>query len=374
MGIKSVVLAVCLLPTALWAAECTSPSPVSPELVLLRAGQFTVKGELAEFDPCHSSVKLDGVDHTGQALKPLVILVHGGGGGNDVNGYENWFKKFGLAPLKFDAFQMNIPEKAAIPGFMNTKMSNESRQRMLYKVALGAYRWVIKQKGVDTSRVYVFGISNGAAVAANLAAVVDPIHVKRVFAEGTPGAGIGLPNKVKVPLTLVYGKKDNYGGLTETSWMYERRSPCTFNATMPELPDGSSKDCNGDQTRLDGNSMGPKIQILAERYREFYDAYEAAVTPDQKLAAAQQLVTAVNAGPLGMFFKQSESPLAWFERQKASGAPVEIWWFENAGHGIIGPLKNLKRSFGNREESSQWVGGDEQALKDYSNMLRNAVR
>lgn len=373
MIIKKLVLATFLLPSFVWAADCTPAPPASPELVFTRAGIFTLKGELANFDPCHASVTLNGVDSTGRTLRPLAILVHGGGGMGDVGAYEKWFTQFGLATLKFDAYQMNIPDKASIPGFTATKMSNESRQRMIFKVALGAYRWVLKQPGVDTSRIYLYGISNGAPVVANLAALADPANVKRAFAEGMPGAGIGMPDKLRVPLTVIYGKKDNYGGLSETSWMYERRSPCTFNATMPELPDGTSKDCNSDKTRDDGNSIGPKSQLLVEMYRTFYNSYESATASEQKLLAAQQLVESVNTGPLGMFFKQAESPIAWYERQKASGAPIEIWWFENAGHGIAQPIKEIKRAFGNRSESSNLMGGDEQARKDYFSRLRNAV-
>lgn len=373
MHIKKLVLATFLLPSLVWATDCTPASPTSPELVFTRGGLFTLKGELANFDPCHSSVKLDGVDSSGQKLKPLAILVHGGGGVGDVNSYEKWFKQFGLATLKFDAYQMNIPDKASIPGFTTTKMTNESRQRMIFKVALGAYRWALKQPGVDTSRIYLYGISNGAPVVANLAALADPANVKRAFAEGMPGAGIGMPEKLKVPLTVIYGKKDNYGGLSETSWMYERRSPCTFNATMPELPDGTSKDCNSDKTREDGNNIGPKSQTLVSSYRDFYNSYDAATNNDQKLLAAQQLIESVNTGPLGMFFKQAESPISWYERQKANGAPIEIWWFENAGHGIALPMKEINRAFGNRTESSNLMGGDEQARKDYFSMLKNAV-
>ena len=123
-------------------------------------------------------------------------------------------------------------------------MTNEARQRMIYTTALAAYQWAIKRTDVDTSRIYLFGISNGATVVANLAGAVDPVHVKGVIAEGITPIGLGLPDEIKVPVQLVYGKLDNYGNPDPKGDRWTLSDDCRANIQFASVPAGSSQYCN----------------------------------------------------------------------------------------------------------------------------------
>ena len=94
-----------------WAqADCRPFNPENTKIVD-RGPVKTVSGPLADFDPCHKSVRLDTPSFFAKKRgdkPPLVIIAHGGGG---LGGYEREFAKLmnqqGFATLIFDAFEMN---------------------------------------------------------------------------------------------------------------------------------------------------------------------------------------------------------------------------------------------------------------------------
>lgn len=226
-------------------SECRPHNPADTQVVE-RGPVKSVIGPLAKFDPCHASVQLD--TPTFFAKKrgdkpPLVIIAHGGGG---LGGYERDFAKLlnqqGFATLIFDAFEMNgLPSRSELVLYV---MTNGARQRMIYKATWGAYRWAINNEKVDPNRIFIQGLSNGASVAINMAASVDAANVRGVIAEGGPSAGIGFPDEIKVPLLLMYGLSDNYGGTQQDDWMYLRAMPCGINDHYPFAPLGFAKSCN----------------------------------------------------------------------------------------------------------------------------------
>ncbi len=209
-----------------------------------------------------------------------------------------------MATLVFDAFQMNGFEQGG--RFFATAMTNESRQRMIYRAALGAYEWALRQDKIDNRRILFHGLSNGGAVVANLAAVVDPQHVIALYAEGTPGNGIGLPDDLRAPLKMVFGRLDNYGGRTAEAFIWLRQERCAGNVVNFDQPPGNSAACNG----------------------------------------------RVNPG------EQTQKPIDWYEAQKAKGAPIELLWLEDTAHGVfLGPLTRNMVPYTNGQTRFGWVGG-----------------
>ena len=233
---------------------------------------YAVLGMPAEFDPCNASVELKTPN---EAIKsPLVIISHGGAGLGDAErkiAYE--FRKLGFATLIFDAYKINGYNQEW--QFWATQVTNESRQRMNYKATLGAYQWALTNEKVDTSRIYFHGLSNGANVVVNMAGAVDPAHVKGVFAEGTMMSGIGVPDKINVPVRLIFGKQDNYGGRAQDEWRWTLKEACLFNGKTQGFiqPTGSAQRCN------------------------------------------------MESNPQGL----TESPIEWFDAQKKSGADIDVW-------------------------------------------------
>jgi dienelactone hydrolase len=229
-----------------WAQSDCTPSNPEDTKVIDRGPVKTVAGPLADFDPCHKSVRLDTPSFFAKKRgekPPLVLIAHGGGG---LGGYERDFAKLmnqqGYATLIFDAFEMN----GLTPGsdLLLYYMSNGGRQRMIYKATLGAYRWALKSDKVDATKIFIQGLSNGAAVAINMAAAVDGAYVRGVIAEGGPSAGIGFPDDIKVPLLLIYGLADNYGGLQQDDLMHLRAMPCSYNDKYQLAPAGFTQTCS----------------------------------------------------------------------------------------------------------------------------------
>ena len=102
-----------LMLVSVQASDCRPAPPDVAELVQIRPNYHTVRGPLAEFDPCHKSVELSlpGGGLFGKKVEgkpPLVILVHGGGGlGTLEKNMARALNRKGYATLVFDAYQMN---------------------------------------------------------------------------------------------------------------------------------------------------------------------------------------------------------------------------------------------------------------------------
>lgn len=293
------------------STQCKPHSEGATKLIEIRPRFHTVGPEVADFDPCHRSVEFEvPTKFLGKPLEvkpPLVIIAHGGGGAGVLErNMVAALHQNNIATLLFDAYQMNGFYQGY--PFWGSQATNESRQRMIYKAGLGAYQWSLSQSDkVDTSSIYLQGVSNGAAVVVNLASVVDPKHVRLVIAEGLPGMGIGLPDNLSVPVRLIYGSIDNYGGKHETDWMSDRTELCRINAYVKWIPEGNAKNCNG--------RTNPQAQ--------------------------------------------TEKPVDWMARMKDKGASIELVRYQNAAHGILqGPIDRKMLTYGTDNVTFSWTGSD----------------
>lgn len=307
-----------LLTGCAGAPDVTANEEAVPRLVEIGPGTHTVRGTLRPFDPDHPSVELR--MPPGVARPPLLILVHGGGGGRDQANAMALFHAHGIAVLGFDAYRMNGLNRPF--AFWVRNVTYEARQRMIYNTALAAYRWAVTLNSIDTSRIHLHGLSNGADVVANLSAVVSPAHVRMVFAEGLAGAGLGLPDRLNVPLRAVFGKLDNFAGATPTDWRWARQVPCRLNMAGFDGPAGNAARCNAGHN---GHNL-------------------------------------------------TESPQDWVARQRRSGADIDIWFYEEGAHGIFtGPLRFLTIDWPSRTAPAS-IGGTDAArqmlLRDMLAVLR----
>jgi hypothetical protein len=282
---------------------CASTPTDPPRLYAFPSGIHTVQGTIAPFDPCHRSVALRTPFFSDKP--PLMIVVHGGGGlDTATQNAADAFRGEGMATLVFDAFQMNGFEQGS--RFFGTSVTNEARQRMIYRAALGAYEWALRHDKIDNRRILFHGLSNGAAAVANLAAVVDPRHVIALYAEGIPGNGIGLPDDLRAPLKVVFGRLDNYGGRNAEEFIWLRQEVCAGNVVDFDHPAGNSAACN----------------------------------------------RRVNPSDL------TQRPIDWYQAQKAKGAPIELMWLEDTAHGVfLGPLLKNMLPLSSGQTRFAWVGG-----------------
>ena len=317
------------LGTAWAQTDCRPAPPEVAKLVEIRQGYHRVEGPLAEFDPCHRSVQWSLPSASAERLgqrPPLMVIAHGGNGpGRAERELARRLNARGVATLLFDAYELNGFDYQGTSLFL-TGVTNESRQRMIFKATLGAYRWASTRPEVDTTRLFIHGLSNGGSVALNMAAVVDPAHVRAVFAEGASPTGIGMPDTVRVPLKLVFGEIDNYGGKTEDDWMYTRTDPCSFNTPSPLAAPGTAQRCS------------------------------------------------VWSNPSDM----TVSPRTWGERLQAAGQPIVFWMYPDAAHGLLaGPINRGVRVYGSGPSAQKrygWTGASREAADRFVDDMMAVIR
>ncbi|MGA1019986.1 MAG: dienelactone hydrolase family protein [Candidatus Puniceispirillales bacterium] len=192
-----------------------------------------IVGEMSEFDPCNASVELYRPDNI--KSPPIIIIAHGGGGKRDAINITREFQKLGFATLIFDAYEMN--------GIPLGRIGNAYRQMMILKTTYAAYEWTLTRKDVDTSKIYFYGISNGASVVINIAGMVDSKHVRGVIAEAPTTTGIGYPNEITIPIKIIFGKLDDLGAKPgQNRW--EIRDPCKISVFFDFAPNGTAQTCN----------------------------------------------------------------------------------------------------------------------------------
>lgn len=299
--------------------ECLPNERGSLELRAIQPNFFTVSGRFGGFDPCESNVKFR-IPKDSQN-PPIIVSVHGGGGIGDVIRSDDEFYKRGFATLTFDAYSMQgISGRDA--GFWARSVTNEARQRMIFTTALAAYEWVIKRGDVDTSRVYIFGISNGAAVVANLAGMVDPAHVKGVIAEGVTPIGLGLPDKINVPVLVVFGNLDNFGNPDVRGKRWTLTDDCRINIQFRGLPRGTSRYCN------QHSSPGSRIP----------------------------------------------TSMSWIEAIQKRGGVVELHFIDDMAHSAFwGPLTIRKQTWGNGQTLDASVGATDAAREEFMRLMLNFI-
>ena len=289
---------------------------IAPEIIKERSGFYTLKGKPLNFDPCHSSVKYQ-VPKT-NLKPPLIIFVHGAGGFRDNSAALNLFYKNDFAVLAYDAFEPN-----GIRGNMNSSTSNSQRQEMIFPATVGAVEWALIQKDIDTKRIYLYGISNGASVVVNIAAMYSKDKIKAVFSEAPAHAGMGMPDDIKAPVVLIYGKEDTYGSPANNPglrWLVN--GPCRLNVYIPDAPRGDSYNCNSIK----------------------------------------------NSSTIG------ENHLKWYEKQKNNSKDIQMWIYDDAAHGIfLGDLRQQIRTTAGGHQFSAPLGSKNYVKEKYLKDLLNYI-
>ena len=311
-GLMFTALTLAFLAAPVQAEECRPAQPGVATLHRLAQDWFSIRGELAEFDPCNRSVTYSKPSWVERP--PLMIVVHGGiGRSKPIEMAAHHFRRLGMATLIFDAFSMNRIDHLGLD-FFNRKMTNEARQRMIFKVTRGAYQWALARNDIDTRRIFFWGVSNGAAVVTTMASLVDPAHVPAVFAEGLPPQGLGLPDVLRVPLYLAYGEHDDYGtrpSANQRQWF--RTARCSENTDRGDISGRNSRACN------------------------------ASVNPANQVEVVEQ----------------------WFKRVEAAGQPVKMKIYKDAAHEFFtaGPVRGSQIKNGNQVGYS--TGATPRALEEF---------
>ena len=192
---------------------------------------------------------------------------------------------------------------------------------MIYATALAAYEWARQREDIDKRQIYLFGVSNGAAVVANLAAVVDPAHVRGVIAEGITPIGLGLPDRIRVPVQLVFGRLDDFGSPDPAMLRCNLSDDCRLNARVEGIPAGSAQRCN-------------------------------ASTPGRRIP----------------------TPLQWAETVRTHGGQVDVVYIEDMAHNAyFGPLRQQRATWANGESYGASLGATPEARAHFFSQMRGFI-
>lgn len=298
--------------------DCAPGMRGEARLLPLRGDFHTIEGRLGGFDPCEPSVRYRLPSRPGKA--PLMISIHGGGGIHDVLKSDEAFHDVGMATLVFDAYAMQgIPGRNSL--FWARSVTNEARQRMIFATALAAYQWARRREDSDSRQIYLFGVSNGAAVAANLAAIVDPLHVRGVIAEGITPIGLGLPDEICVPVMLAFGRLDDFGSPDPAMMRWDLTDDCRLNIRVEGMARGSSDRCHRG-------------------------------TPGQKIP----------------------TPLQWVEAVRRLGGRIEVVYVEGMAHNAyFGDLRRQKATWANGQLLGASLGASEDARARFLAHMRGFI-
>ena len=66
--------------------------------------------------------------------------------------------------------------------------------------------------------------------------------------------------------------------------------------------------------------------------------------------------------------------MEWFEAQKKSGADIDIWWYEDAAHGMFTGLMNRQtRTWGANDTRYAWTGASSAAREKFLNDFKQFI-
>ena len=226
------------------SAQCESNYPPAAmsngQIPNIHSSIYFVDGPYAGFDPCNSTVdiRVNGKSDT------FVIVLHGSAGSdrNQLNVAKR-FQDEGYSVLMFDAFKMNKLSKDY--NFWMWTVHTSSHQRMMYFSSVAAIQWLKKNHPERSKKIIFYGNSLGATTALNVAATegLDPLVM--VIADAPASYGIGLPDNLLVPVYILYGLQDNYGGgWPADELLWKRKAPCLWNAPIQNTPLGNAANCN----------------------------------------------------------------------------------------------------------------------------------
>jgi len=87
---------------------------------------------------------------------------------------------------------------------------------------------------------------------------MEKTKIKAVFSEAPAHAGMGMPDDIKVPLVLIFGKEDTYGTpVNNTGLRWLHNGSCRLNVYIPEAPKGSSRKRPSELLLQATNSFSP---------------------------------------------------------------------------------------------------------------------
>jgi len=255
----------------------TAATKNKPELKAVGSrGFFSLIGPFAEFDPDHPSVEIWTPDSGKNA--PIMIYAHGGAGyREDDRARVEMFRQNGFATISFDSYEMNGFDDW---NFVTRKVTNGSKQKMIWGVFKGAVEYAAKNNSWDNQNIFLFGGSNGGRVVLYAGSEIENENIRGIISEAPAATGFALGD-YDIPTIIPFGKLDNWAGRSETDFVWTR----TYSNSPISIADWvNSRQENGRQVKFifydnAGHLMfeGPLKKVTVKRGNAIsFTAYEGA--------------------------------------------------------------------------------------------------
>ena len=205
--------------------EASSNGPVGSRITpRLRAvgsrGFFDLDGPFAEFDPSHPSVEI--WMPKGDKKAPIMVYAHGGAGyREDDRARVEMFRRNGFATISFDSYVMNGFDDW---NFVNEKVANSGKQRMIWGVFKGAVEYAASNDGWDNQNIFFYGGSNGGRVVLHAGSEIDNGNIRGIISEAPAGSGFTLGD-YSIPTIIPFGALDTWAGKSDTDYVWKRTYP-----------------------------------------------------------------------------------------------------------------------------------------------------
>ena len=187
--------------------------------VVGKRGWYTTAGAVAAFDPNHRSVNLWLPKSSKKA--PIVVYAHGGAGFREDDSTRiALLQRNGFATLSFDAYEMNGLDWS----FVTRRVTNTGKQNLISGVLKGALAYAQQYDGWDMENIFLYGASNGGRSVLYAGSSYPLDGVRGIIAEAPAATGYELGD-IDIPTIVLFGKKDNWAGTSDTDYVWTRTYP-----------------------------------------------------------------------------------------------------------------------------------------------------
>ena len=108
--------------------------------------------------------------------------------------------------------------------FVTRRVTNTGKQKLISGVFKGALAYAQRHIGCDSENIFLYGASNGGRAVLYAGSHYPLDGVRGIIAEAPAATGYELGD-IHIPTIVLFGKKDNWAGISDTDYVWTRTYP-----------------------------------------------------------------------------------------------------------------------------------------------------